>query len=463
MNICAVRRQLNRRTFLRGVGTALALPLLDAMLPRRALAGTATGAAATTTAIPARSVFIYVPNGVATNHWFPRSTGNDFEFSPTLKPLEPLRSDVSILSGLHHPNARNGHEVGSNWLTAVDLHGTPGYSFRNDISADQLIAEEVGKQTRYPSLALATDAGGSISWGRGSVLVPTQNDPRFDFDQLFTSTGENAATLRKNIGRDQSLLDLVLEDSRSLEKRLGRGDREKLDEYLTSVREVERRLDRSMGWIDVPRPKVSADFIRARGWGDNVTGYLRSMYDIIALALRTDSTRVASYAVWNETASFIIRETGVKRGQHELTHNNNAPDMLDDLGKVDAFLVSALAYFLGKLKNTPEGDGNLLDSTMVMYGSGASQTHLHYHLPIVFAGGKKLGLKHGQHVDLSLSARDRKESASEIFEEAMMFDGRKINPDARMSNLLLTISQKMGLPLKSFRDSTGPIQEVLVS
>jgi hypothetical protein len=293
------------------------------------------------------------------------------------------------------------------------------------------------------------------------VLLPTQNDPRLVFDQLFSGKNENAATVRKNIGRDQSLLDLVMEDAKSLDKRLGRGDQDKLAEYLNSVREVEQRLERAKSWIDVPRPKVSDDFIRARGWGDDVTNYLRAMFDVIVLAFRTDSTRVASYAVWNETASFVIRETGVKRGQHELTHNNNDPTMLDDLAKVDSFLVDALAYFLTRLKKTPEGDSNLLDSTMVLYGSGASQTHLHYHLPIVLAGGSKLGLRHGSHIDFSLRARDVKKSASEVLEEAMMFDGKKINPDARMSNLLLTMAQRMGLPLKEFRDSVGPIREVL--
>lgn len=457
MFISSRRWLLDRRAFLRGAGTALALPLLDAMVPPELLAAAPAAARR-----PARAIFIYVPNGVATNHWFPKTAGKTFEFSRTLKPLEPLQKHLTILSGLHHPNARNGHEVDSSWLTAVDLHATPGYSFRNDVSIDQVIAEQVGKQTRYPSISLATAPGGSISWGRGSVRVPTQNDPRLVFNELFTPNGEKPDAVRKAIARDASLLDLVMEDANSMSGNLGKNDKDKLDEYLTSVREVELRLERAKGWIDVPRPKASDDFIRARGWGDNVGGYLESMYDIMALALRTDSTRVLSYAIWNETASFIIPETGVRRGQHELTHNNNAPDLLDELGKVDSFLVSAYAKFLEKLRNTPEGEGNLLDSTMVMYGSGASQTHLHYHLPILLAGGSQLGIRHGQHVDLSLAAPlDGKKSASEVLEEAMMFDGKKINPNARMSNLLLTIAQKMDLPLESFRDSVGTIREIL--
>ena len=450
------RLKLDRRAFLRGAGTALALPLLDAMTPR------ASGGDGSVRTPPPRSVFLYVPNGVATPHWFPKETGPNFTFSRTLKPLEPLRTDVTILSGLHHPQARNGHSVDSNWLTAVDLAATPGYSFRNDISIDQLIAEEVGRQTRFPSVVLSTDHGGTISWGRGSVLVPSRNDPKIVFERLFSGKGEDPASLRKTIGRDASLLDTVLEDAKSLDRGLGKGDREKLGEYLNSVHEVEARLARASGWIDVPRPKVSDDFIRARGWGDDVNGYLRSMFDVMALAIQTDSTRVLSYAIWNETAAFVIPETGVKRGHHNLTHNNNDPVMLDELGQVDSFLVSQLAYFLDKLKKTREGEGNLLDSTMVLYGSGASQTHLHYHLPIIFAGGTKLGLRHGQHVDLSLAAEgDAKKTAAEVLEEAMMFDGKKINPNARMSNLLLTIARKMGLPFESFRDSTGPIAEIL--
>ena len=191
-------------------------------------------------------------------------------------------------------------------------------------------------------------------------------------------------------------------------------------------------------------------------------GYLRAMYDCMALAIQTDSTRVVTYTIWGETTAFVIPETGVKEGHHNLTHNNNDPLKLANLAKLDTYLVQQFAYFLDKLKNATEGEGSLLDATMCMYGSGASMTHIHYHLPILFAGGSKLGLRHGQHLDLSLAARaEARKSMEAAVQEAGLFDGHKINRDARLCNLLLTIGQKMGLPIDSFRDSTGPIKELL--
>ena len=243
---------LSRRAFLRGwAGTALALPLLEAMCPFRL---SAVGPQPSLKP-PPRCVFIYTPNGVNCGSWFPRDSGPTFTFSPTLQPLAPLRDDVTVISGLHHPNAQNGHEVDSNWLTGVNIHGTPGYDVRNDISMDQLVAEEVGKATRYPSFVMSSDYSGTISWGRGSISVPARNNPKAIFEQLFTSNGEDPAALRRQIGRDINLLDTVLEDANNLNRKLGRNDKEKLDEYLTAVRDVEARLGRAVAWTDVPKPK----------------------------------------------------------------------------------------------------------------------------------------------------------------------------------------------------------------
>lgn len=458
MNLQTNRWLIHRRTFLRGVGTALALPLLDVMQPARAQAA----------ARPRRCVFIYTPNGVSVPSWFPPENGTGFTFSPTLKALEPLRADVSILSGLHHPNAKSGHTVADNWLTGAALDATPGYKYRNSISADQLIAEQLGKATRFPSLELSSAGGtgkqgnaATLSWSRGAVAIPAESNPRLVFERLFAVQSGGAEAQRKSLRRDRALLDSVLEDAQSLARKVGRNDQEKLDEYLTAVREIEQRVQRADEWVAIPKPQADDKFIAATSMKQNIGDYLRTTYDLMALAIRTDSTRVLTYLVDRETSTFTVPDTGVKLGHHALSHHNNDVRMLADMATVDAFLVQQFAAFLSTLKNTKEHDGTLLDNTVVLYGSGASWTHLHQHLPIVLAGGGQLGLRHGQHLDLSKAAPTAMQARRANEENNQRANSFPVNPDARMSNLLLTMMQTMGLKDDRFADSTKPISELL--
>lgn len=442
-----------RRTFLRGLGTALALPLLDCM------ADAAEPQARVAEAMPRRCAFIYFPNGCNVHQWFPQDDGAAYTMSPTLKLLEPLRQDLTIFSGLHHPNASNGHEVGENWLTAVDPHSTPGFNFRNSISIDQVIAAEVGSATRFRSLELTTDGGG-LAWNSLGVQLPAENSPANVFKRFFTNEAGGVAEADKRIRQGQSLLDTVLASAKDLERRLGQNDRRKLGEYLDSVRVLEQDIEHARKWAHIPKPKADGAPFRGGYEPNKVRDYLRNMYDLMVLALRTDSTRIITFMSHRESSGFTITEAGLSQDQHSLTHHQDDPARLEKTATADRFLVEQFAYFLDQLKKTKEGERSLLDTTMVMYGSGASNTHIHFHLPILFAGGGALGIGHGRHIDFAKtgtvqSTTDRRTG------EGVAWGNVRVNPDARLSNLLLTMAHGMGVKLPSFVDSLGPIRDVL--
>ncbi len=448
---------LNRRHFLRGAGAAVALPLLDCMTPLRAAAAPA--------AAPRRSVFVYIPNGVNVLTWQITRPGAGYEFSEPLKPLERHRESVTPISGLHHPNGiGQAHECAKIWLTGAKV-SQEGGAFRNTVSCDQLMAEKTAPHTRFGSLELSISRGDTtLGWSRDGVPLPAEDNPKTVFNRLFGAEPGGVDARRRQLTRRHSVLDAVLSDAKSLRTNLGGEDRSKLDEYLHSVRDVEVRTERLDAWLNVPKPVVE------KGTGEklqrNVSKaeageYYRTMYDLIVLTLRTDMTRVVTYMSGSESNGLAIPEIGIPQTRHELSHHNGDPEQMVRLSRSDAFIAEQFAYFLDELKAVKDGDGTLLDQTMVLFGSGMAYGHSHgnANLPLVLAGGKNLGLKHGRHVDFNLP----KIGAYDLATAGKHYGvcSRPADEKARLSNLLLTMANKMGVEGERFADSTGPLTEVL--
>ena len=437
------RRPLSRRTVLRGVGACLSLPLLEAMLPSplRAAPSKFRPLAKSPGAHP-RSIFCYVPNGVNILQWLPKGDGKDYSLSPTLEVLEEHREDFSVITGMGHPNSKGGHSGADTWLTGADLAAVPGKDYANTISADQVMAEHHGQFTRFPSLELSDSSGtGSaghshtLAFDRRGTPLPAENSPQRLFERLFVPEGDASkeAALRR-YAEKKSILDSVNADAEALGGKLGKADREKLDEYFTSVRETERRVERMEDWIDVPKPEVDAQHLQLGSQPNN--GHDRPMWidvmlEISYLAFLTDTTRVISYE-WS-------REAGGRGGggenHHELSHHGGDAGMLESLAKIDRFHLGRLGRFLTFLKSTDEGGAPMLDSTMVMFGSGMNSgergEHSPDNLPLIVAGGAGLGLKHGQH---------------------LAYDPEDHPP---LNNVLLTLIQRMGVETGEFGDAGG--------
>jgi hypothetical protein len=459
-NILSQRWLINRRHFLRGLGATVALPFLDAMRPLRAVAA----------ARPRRSVFIYIPNGVNGMTWQIPKSGRDFEFSEALAPLAKHRQQLTIFSGLHHPNGMgSAHVCADLWLTGAKLD-TNQRSARNSISCDQLMAEVTSAHTRFPSLELSVSAGtgqpnasNTLAFSRDGVPLPAEESARAVFNRLFVSDADGAKAEGERLKTQRSVLDLVLGDAKALRRTLGGEDRTKLDEYLHAVRDVEQRTERLESWLDVPKPVL--DKAETARFQRNVSkaqagDYYRTMYDLIVLALRTDTTRVVTYMSGSESNGLAIPEIGITQSRHQLSHHNGDPYVLARLTKRDVFLMQQLAYFLDQLQSVKDGDEPLLDRTMVLTGSGMSYGHSHANanLPIVFAGGSGLGLKHGRHIDYNQMAA----SGYKLdYEEWRNISGRPKDGNARLSNVMLTMLQKMEVNAERFVDSLGPISEIV--
>lgn len=448
-------RVLDRRRFLRGAGAVVALPLLDAMVPVR-------GADATPK--PRRSVFVYIPNGVNVLTWQITRAGPDYEFSEPLKSLERHRANITPISGLYHPNGiGQAHECEKIWLTAAKI-SQEGGPFRNTISADQVIAEVTAPHTRFSSLELSISRGNTtLAWSRDGIPLPADDSPKSVFQRLFGEEPGGKAVQKRRLARRHSILDLVLEDAKSLRKDLGGEDRSKLDEYLFSIRDVEIRTERLDSWLDVPKPKVD------KAEADNLTrvvskaeagDYWRTMYDLIVLALRTDMTRVVTYLQGSESQGLAIPEIGIPQTRHELSHHNGDPEQMARLSRSDVFIVEQFAYFLDRLAAIPEAGESLLDRTQVLFGSGMAYGHSHgnANLPIILAGGKALGYKHGQHLDYNLPIIKQYNLAQPGVHYAVC--SRPVDPRARLSNLLLTMINAAGVNVEQFADASGPISEV---
>lgn len=404
------------------MGVTLGLPLLDAMTP--AFAGSARP--------PRRFVAICAGLGFHGPYLFPEQAGKNYEATPYLEVLKPHRNDLSVISGLSHPeqNGNNGHASEMTWLTAAKHPGLAG--FRNTISLDQLIAERVGVQTRYPNLILS-NGGGSLSWTATGVSLPAQESPAKLFKQLFIEgTPQEKEAQSVQLRRGRSILDTVLGEAKSLRNELGHRDQEKLDEYLTSVRSLETRLQESEGWVHKPKPKVEAKPPADIMDRAEIIGKTKLMYDLITLALQTDSTRTVTYALGGLNAPPKIE--GVSNDWHQLSHHGLEPAKIEELKLIEQAEFRAFNDFLGQLKGRAEEGGNLLENTTVLFGSnlGNASSHSWRDLPLVLAGG---GFRHGQHV----------------------IAGGKGLDNARFSNLLVQVAQGLGLEIDSFgsSDATG--------
>jgi len=443
---------LNRRHMLRGLGVALSLPLLDCMKP---LAGSSLARAAETKNRAKRSIFIYLPNGVNTAEWQMPTSGAGYTLSKPLASLEKHRSVITPISGMHHPHGLgNHHNCSTIWLTG----GKIGQSERNTISLDQLMSNVTATQTRYSSLELANQ-GHSLAYSADGIRLPAQGNPSVVFKELFEEPAGGMAKQRRGLHRRGSILDAVLDEARTLGNQLGQDDKGRLEQYLTSVREVEIRTERADKWLDTPRPKVApADQAKLNRDVslEKLGEYLRTMYDIIVLAFQTDLTRVATFSTGSEGQGPAVPEIGVKQDRHSLSHHNGNPKLMQDLLDSDSFNVKQFSYLLDRLSETSDADGPLLDTTMALYGSGMAYGHSHGNasLPLVFAGGTKLGLKHGTHVDYNLVKEFKG------YDKHPGIFHNPVNPKARMSNLLLTMAQKMDVPTEKFGDSTGEMSEI---
>lgn len=405
--------RISRRTALKGLGTAIALPMLDAMLPR-------SWAAAEQAAKPLRMAFLYVPNGKHMADWLPKTEGAGYELPKTLQPLAGLKEDFCVLSGLTQQKANaNGDGGGDHaralttFLTGTQARKTDGADIRAGVSVDQLAAQEFGKTTRFASLEVGADAGGqsgncdsgyscayssNIAWRNETQPVPKEVDPKLIFDRLFTfgRPGESAEARARRERYNKSILDMVRDDARRLQDKVGVADRRKLDEYLTAIRELEVRIDKA---AQAPAGQ-SVPMARPKGVPASYEEHLRILGDLVVLAFQTDTTRVSTFVFANEGSNRSYPFLDVPEGHHELSHHEGKAEKQSKLQKINQFHVTQLAYFLERLKAVREGEESLLDRSLIVYGSGIGDGNAHNHnnLPIILAGKGGGMVKSGRHI-----------------------------------------------------------------
>ena len=450
--------RMSRRQMLRGLGACIALPLLDCMsvLPAPSK--------------PRRSVFLYIPNGVNTLTWQIEKAGADYEFTAPLKSLEKHRADITPISGLHHPMVLGKHHNCEKvWLTGANVPGDGG-AFRNTVSVDQLIAEAQGAATRFSSLEMAIE-GTSLAWSKDGIQIPAERNTQQIFNMLFGVEKDGKKTIRRRLSRRGSILDIVAADAKRVNSKLGSEDRSKLDEYLTAVRQVEERTRRADEWLNVPKPVVPADQAARlqRKLSMAAAGeYYRLFYDLMVMALRTDSTRVITCGIGSEGNTSGIPEIGILQTRHGLSHHNGDPEQLRRLTQTDTFLVEQfsyfldqLSYFLDQLKSHREENGTLLDTTQVLWGSGMAYGHSHgnANLPTIMAGGRALGYKHGTHLDFNLPKIGQYNVADAMTHYRIC--SKPVDDNARVSNLLLTMLQRADVKTEKFQDSLAPISQIV--
>jgi len=407
------RAPLSRRTFLRGAGAAIALPWLEAMAPRTAFA---RGAGA---APPLRFAFLFVPNGKWMDGWTPEREGADFELSPTLEPLAARKRDLLVLSGLAQRNAEAlGDGPGDHarsaacFLTGAHPRKTEGANILNGVSIDQLLAERIGRETRLPSLELGCEApltsgncdsgyscaySCNISWKSATTPQLKELDPRLVFERLFADEGLAPEERARRLARRRSLLDHAREEAARLKVELGATDRRKLDEYLTAVREIERRIERAEADAAAsPTPAPS----RPAGIPADFGEHARVLCDLLVLAFQADLTRVATHMLANDGNNKSFKWLGVSDGHHEVSHHGQEPGKIAKLEKIDRFHVELLAHLLARMAAVSEGDGTLLDHSLVLYGAGISDGNAHNHdeLPILLAGRGGGAVEPGRHL-----------------------------------------------------------------
>lgn len=440
------KKAMARRTFLRGLGTAIALPLLDSMVP----AATSGGRA------PVRLGFVYVPNGIIPKDWLPTTTGTDFEFMPTMKPLEPFREKLLVLSNLAQLNGRalgdgagDHARAGATWLTGVHPKKTQGMDIHAGISADQIAAKEMEKATQFGSLEIGLeepylagncDSGYScaytntLSWRSPTTPNPVEVSPRAVFERLFGDGGSTDPAVRmKRDQEDRTILDYVTGDLARMQTGLGPRDKSKLEEYTESIRDIERRIQKAEQQAATMKMPVME---RPAGIPDSFEDHAKLMADLMVIAFQTDMTRVVTYMMAREGSNRSYREIGVPDGHHSVTHHQNDPVKIAKTQKIDEYHVKSFAYLVKRLDETKDGDGTLLDHSMVLYGSSIrdGNVHDHHDLPLVLAGGKTAGLKSGRHI--------------------------RYKPETPMNNLLLTMLDRSGVPAETLGDSTGTVDQL---
>jgi len=418
MSYIATKTSLNRRAFLKGTSATVALPFLSAMTPAFAAGPTA----------PKRFVAMSAGLGFHAPNFIPTEVGAGYQAPLYLQKLEKHRKDFTVFSGLSHPNSNgnSGHASELTWLTSAPRPGLAG--FKNTISIDQLMARHIGAATRFPSLSVGTN-GKSLSWTANGVQIPSQTHPAKLFRQMFVNgTEKEVAEELKNLERGRSILDTVLGDAKALNVTLGARDREKLDEYFTSVRELEIRLQQNKQWANRLKPKVNYKEPREVPDRTDILAKQRLLYDLILLALQTDSTRVITFSLGSMNA-VPNNIPGVRTDWHMLSHHGRDENKIEELARIEAAEFKVLSEFLTKLKNVKEAGGHLLDHTAVLFGSnlGNASSHSWRNLPILLAGG---GYKHGHHV-----AHD---------------------PDNNtpFANLFVPLAQRMGVEIEKFGSST---------
>ena len=454
--------QLSRRHFLRGVGACVALPVFESLSPVKLLAGekavksVRNPLATTATGAPLRTAFIFFPNGAIPSSWWPTSDGSDFQLSRTLQPLETSKEFIQILGGLNHkaaepgPDGAGDHARGNGtFLTAVRLNKS-ATNVRAGISIDQVLARQVGSFTRFPSLELTCDSERkttqcdsgyscayqyNISWSSPTTPMTPENNPRLVFERLFGagSPGERAKNLERRRTEDRSVLDFVLEDTRGMQRRLSPQDQRKLDQYLTGVREIEQRIQKSEKFGAVKDPSIETP----AGIPSDYTEYVQLMYDMLLLAFQRDSTRVATFLLAHDGSNRSFDQIGISEGHHDLTHHMNRKDWIAKVADIDLWYVKQFAKFLDKLQQAKDVDGNsLLHNSMIFYGSGNADAnrHTHVNLPMLLAGKGGGTLKPGRYVK-----HDSKPAA----------------------NLFLSLADRLGVQgLKTFGDSTGRLENM---
>ncbi len=438
--------KLSRRTVLRGLGVSLALPWLEAT-------GT-IAKAAVAAPTPTRMAFIFVPNGVNLEHWTPKSEGYGFALPATLEPLAPVKDDLLVLSGLTHDKGRaNGDGAGDHarsasvFLTGSQPRKTDGEKIRSGISVDQMAAKAVGQRTRFSSLELGVDPGrmagncdsgyscaysSNISWSSESTPVGKEVNPRLVFERLFAS-GKPSEVDKSQQQREtlqKSVLDFIADDAKRLQSKLGRNDNRKLDEYLTGVREIERRV----GTRTAKPVDVEVDYAIPDGIPGGYQEHMRMMCDLMVLAFQTDSTRIATMMFANAGDNKNYRMIGVPDGHHDLSHHQNDAEKLAKIAKINRFQVQQFSYLLQKMKSIREGDRTLLDNSMIVYGSGLSDGNRHNHdnLPILLAGSGGGTIETGRHVRYDL--------------------------ETPVCNLFMSMLDRMGVDTPFIGDSTGRLQ-----
>ncbi|HEY3135219.1 MAG TPA: DUF1552 domain-containing protein [Blastocatellia bacterium] len=444
----ATGRHLPRRTFLKGVGVTIGLPLLDSMMP--------AFARATAAAPPVRLAFVYVPNGVVMSDWKPKAVGKAFEFTRILKPLEPLREDLFVLSGLEERNgnalgdgAGDHARAGAAYLTGIHCKKTEGADIQNGISADQIAAQALGSKTRFPSIELGCedsrtvgncDSGyscaytNSISWRGPATPMPPELNPRMVFERLFGKVdfSLDPETRARRAQYRASILDFVRSDTQQLATKLGAADRRKLDEYLSAVREIERRIQTA----EKDNRPATPSMDKPAGIPITFPDYAKLMYDLQVVAFQADLTRVATLMLGREGSMRVYPEIGIPDPHHPLTHHRENPDWIEKVKQINCLHVELFAYFLKKLKSTADGDGSLLDHSMIVYGSGLSDGNRHTHedLPILLAGRGDGGLKPGRHIAYSTGTP--------------------------VTNLYLALLDRLGVHPEKLGDSTGRTEQL---